>query len=222
MIMPEAIPQVTGLPAKNIWRLGCFLTLRVNTQSSCSRKAFVCFCCKNWHPILCQVERMCRTETNLGDKKENTQNRMGGFYQGGKHPPPTHLRGTETNLPPLWLYKSLCYSIYLFGCIGSQWWHTGSSFHHVGSSLVEHKLASCSYRLSCPEACGILVSQSGIKPASPALQDGILNHWTTRESPWLLSLFQPLCQRPENIFFFSLKGQIAGILGFVGQVVLIL
>ena len=32
--------------------------------------------------ILCQVEGMCRTEVDLGDKKEHTQNWMGGFYQG--------------------------------------------------------------------------------------------------------------------------------------------
>lgn len=40
------------LPAKNIWRLGCFLTLGLSARSSCSRKAFACFCCKNWrHPV---------------------------------------------------------------------------------------------------------------------------------------------------------------------------
>lgn len=31
------------------YELGCFLTLGPGAQSSCSRKAFACFCCKNWH-----------------------------------------------------------------------------------------------------------------------------------------------------------------------------
>ena len=210
------------LPAKDLWRLGCFLTLRLSAQSSCSRKAFACFCCKNWlHPV-----SGGRDVPNRGWPwwQERTHTELDGrFLPGSKCPPPTHFRGTETTLSPLWLNKSLCYSTYLFGCIGSSWRHTGSSFHHVRSFLVVHELASHSYRLSCPEACGILVTQPGIEPASPALQDGILNHWTTRESPWLLSLFRPLYQRPENyFFFFSLKGQIVSILGFVGQRVLLL
>ena len=36
--------------------------------------------------------------------------------------------------------------------------------------------------LSCPTACGILVPQPGIEPASPALEDGFL---TTSELPLL-------------------------------------
>ena len=32
-------------------------------------------------------------------------------------------------------------------------------------------------------ACGILVLQPGIKPTSPALEAGSLNHWTAREVP---------------------------------------
>ena len=39
----------------------------------------------------------------------------------------------------------------------------------------------CAGRLSCPEACGFPVPQSGIKPTSPALGMWILNHWITRE-----------------------------------------
>ena len=63
----------------------------------------------------------------------------------------------------------------------------GLSWWHVGSFLVAHELSSCGTRpleckgsivfvcgLSCPLACGILVSQPGIKPASPALQDRFL------------------------------------------------
>ena len=32
-------------------------------------------------------------------------------------------------------------------------------------------------------ACGILVSQPGIKPVPPALEAWSLNHWTAREVP---------------------------------------
>ena len=215
MIVPEAIPQVAACLLRIYegwavsWHWDWVPSLPAQEKSLLVSVVKTGF-------ILCQVEGMCRTEVDLGDKKEHTQNWMGGFYQGGKCPPPTHLRGTETNLSPLWLYKSLCYSTYLFGCIGSSWWHTGSSFHHVRSFLVVHELASHSYRLSCPEACGILVTQPGIEPAFLALQDGILNHWTTRESPWLLSLFRPLYQRPENNFFFS-KGPDSKYPGLCGS-----
>ena len=41
------------------------------------------------------------------------------------------------------------------------------AFEHVGSVLA-------ALRLSCSEAYGILLPQSGIKPASPALQGGFL------------------------------------------------
>ena len=32
-------------------------------------------------------------------------------------------------------------------------------------------------------ACGILVAQTGIEPAPPALEARSLNHWTAREVP---------------------------------------
>ena len=32
-------------------------------------------------------------------------------------------------------------------------------------------------------ACGILVTQPGIKPVAPAVRVPSLNHWTTREFP---------------------------------------
>ena len=38
-----------------------------------------------------------------------------------------------------------------------------------------HGLSSCSARLSCPVACGILVPQPGIKLVSPTLKGGFLN-----------------------------------------------
>ena len=38
------------------------------------------------------------------------------------------------------------------------------------------------------EACGILAPQPGIEPAPPALEGG-LNHWTAREVPDFLCVF---------------------------------
>ena len=79
------------------------------------------------------------------------------------------------------------FNIYLFGCVGSQLQHAGSSLHHGGSFIVMHGLSKCGawalehsgsltagHRLSCPEACGILVPQPGIQPTSPALQGRFL------------------------------------------------
>ena len=39
-------------------------------------------------------------------------------------------------------------------------------------------------------ACGILVSQPGIEPTPPALEEQSLNHWTTREVPRNLGDFK--------------------------------
>ena len=52
---------------------------------------------------------------------------------------------------------------------------------------MAHQVLVASWRLSnCPTVCGILVPWPGIKPAFPALQSGILNHWTTRKVPKLI------------------------------------
>ena len=61
--------------------------------------------------------------------------------------------------------------------------HTASSLCPAGSSAVAR-------RLSCPAACGILVPQSGIEPASPALQGKFLATGLPRQSsaPTALSL----------------------------------
>ena len=34
-------------------------------------------------------------------------------------------------------------------------------------------------------ACGILIPRPGIEPMPPAVEVRSLNHWTTREVPWL-------------------------------------
>ena len=71
-----------------------------------------------------------------------------------------------------------------------------SSGMHTGSVVAVHWLSSCGVRapecmgsvavargLSCPVACGILVPQPGIKPASPALQDRFLTPGPPGKSP---------------------------------------
>ena len=61
---------------------------------------------------------------------------------------------------------SLFKSLSLSGCTASQLQHWGSSLLRVISLVV----VATANGLSCPEACGILVPQPGLKPASPALQ----------------------------------------------------
>ena len=80
-------------------------------------------------------------------------------------------------------------------CVGSSLWHTGfsscgaqaperacsrarglCSLWHTGSLVEAH-------RLSCPMACGILVPQPGIEPASPALEGVFLTTGPPGKSP---------------------------------------
>ena len=83
---------------------------------------------------------------------------------------------------------TVCCADLVFGCVGSQ-------LQHEGSSIAERGLSSCgawtlvpAHRLSCSVACGILVPS----PPPPAPKDGtrvpcigrqILNPWATREVP---------------------------------------
>ena len=66
----------------------------------------------------------------------------------------------------------------------------------VGSYVAAHGLSSCGSQapecvdsavvvggLTCPAVHQILVFQSGVEPAPPALEAQNLNHWTTREVP---------------------------------------
>ena len=85
--------------------------------------------------------------------------------------------------------------LFIFGCIRSQVQHTGSSLQHAGSFVGIHRLfiavrgllSSCgawaaermgsvvaAHGLSCPAACGLLVSRPGIKCTSPALEGRFL------------------------------------------------
>ena len=103
--------------------------------------------------------------------------------------------------------------IYLFGCVGSSWWHVGS-FVAVHGLFVAAcgLLSSCgawdpervgsvvvACRLSCPAACGTLVPWPGIKPASPALEGGFLTIGPPGKSPQQL-LIQPSTLLFETVF----------------------
>ena len=62
----------------------------------------------------------------------------------------------------------------LLSCCGTQ------VPEHTGSVVAVHGL-------SCPAACGILVPQPGIEPASPALQDKFLSTGWPGKSQNILS-----------------------------------
>ena len=52
-------------------------------------------------------------------------------------------------------------------------WCSGFCSH--GAWAPEHMgLAVAAYRLNCPVACGLLVSQSGVEPTFPAFESGFL------------------------------------------------
>ena len=52
--------------------------------------------------------------------------------------------------------------------------HTFNVFINSQVLVAAGRLFLAACRLSCPDAYGILVPQSGIKPASPALEGGLL------------------------------------------------
>ena len=71
-------------------------------------------------------------------------------------------------------YDATAHIFFFFFAATGLSWHVGSSLHHVGpllhhmnSPVVAHRLGARG--LSCSAACGILVPQPGIQPASPAL-----------------------------------------------------
>ena len=67
----------------------------------------------------------------------------------------------------VWLHRVLVVALGIFRC-GMQ------------ASLVTVRVPRC------PTACGILVPQPGVEPASPALEGGVLTTRPTREVPELL------------------------------------
>ena len=60
----------------------------------------------------------------------------------------------------------------------------------VGSLVAAAGSVFAALRLSCPEACGILVSQSGIEPMAPELQGAFLTTGLPEKSlfPRILTL----------------------------------
>ena len=69
---------------------------------------------------------------------------------------------------------------------GMQYLHCGLRdllLRRSGFSLIVAR------RLSCPAACGILVAQPGLEPASPALEGGFLTTAPPGESPILIFIF---------------------------------
>ena len=79
-------------------------------------------------------------------------------------------------------------AVCLFGCPASLLQHKGSWLKCTGFLWLKAgsgcRLPSVAlHRFSCPEACGILVSWPGIKPESPALEDGFLTTGPPGKSP---------------------------------------
>ena len=109
--------------------------------------------------------------------------------------------------------------IYLFGCFSSQLQHAGSSLHHEGSSVVTHRLRSCSTQPSncgtlVPEhatsvvsarglsffaACGTLVPQPETEPMSPALQGRFLTTELPEQSCIVLTVIFLHSPTPASI-----------------------
>ena len=90
----------------------------------------------------------------------------------------------NTNLFLKLFYLFIYLFIYLFGCVGCS---LRACVVTRGLFVVACGLSSCGARapeslgsvvvalgLSCPAACGILVSRSGIEPVSPALESRFL------------------------------------------------
>ena len=84
------------------------------------------------------------------------------------------------------------------------------NFCHVGprcSSVVASWALQFQHELSCPEACGILVPQPGIEPASPALEGQFLTYGPpgkSQKSFYLLTIYLFLyTTHPWLIYFMS-------------------
>ena len=80
-------------------------------------------------------------------------------------------------------------SLFFFGCIRSQVWHTGSSLWHMGSFVAVHGLVlvvACGLQSAWAQMpCSMWDLSSLTRDQTCVLCIGrwILNHWTTREVP---------------------------------------
>ena len=60
-------------------------------------------------------------------------------------------------------------------------------------------LGSCGHRISCPEACGILVLQPEVEPVFPCIARQISKPWTARDVP-MTPFFIFLASNDRSIF----------------------
>ena len=74
------------------------------------------------------------------------------------------------------MFNIYLFLIYLFGCVGSWLWHTGSFLGDAQVSLVVGRVGSVVgvSQLSCPNACGVPVPQPGTEFMFFALEGGFL------------------------------------------------
>ena len=80
-------------------------------------------------------------------------------------------------------FKKMYLFIYLFGCIGSQLQHEGSSLRLVGLLMWGTDSLAVAYGLICSESGGVLVPQPGIQVTFPALQGGYFTTGPPGKSP---------------------------------------
>ena len=67
------------------------------------------------------------------------------------------------------------------------------SLWHMDSLVVAHQLSSCgTWHMGCPTVHGILVSQPGTEPSSPALYGGFLDSGPPGKSSSFLRVAQEL------------------------------
>ena len=70
----------------------------------------------------------------------------------------------------------------------SQLYSSGGQSIGVSASTSEAREGSRVWGLSCTKACGIVVPPKGMKPMSPALEDGFLTTGPPRKSWWMVLL----------------------------------
>ena len=97
-------------------------------------------------------------------------------------------------------------------CCGMSGLHRGMQALRCSTQAALPGLPSSAVRArrpSCPEACGVLVPQTGIKPAliKPCFGRWILNHWTTREVPRLWHFCTGILCRCNFCLICSLLGR---------------
>ena len=103
------------------------------------------------------------------------------------------VQGKASGIPPL--------KIYLFGCVGSQ-------LYHAGSFIVYHGLSSSGTQAQIPHGMWDLSPPTRHQSFVPCIASWILNHWTTRECPYLYYLLLRLSQQMYIFFPLSVQHQL--------------